>query len=392
VTPHAILQHLASASEILKHLQRTKGSTVYLVGGILRDIFLDVHTLNNDLDFVIEGNTEQVVKEIQNSLGGTLTSHPEFGTFSLKTQDYILDFITARDETYLYPGALPTVRFSTIQDDLARRDFTINTLALRLHPLELLDPHHGLDDLRDKLLRILHPGSFLDDPTRIIRGARLAGRLGFRWEPGTQEKIPEALQSEAISNISKDRLKAELELCLAESRVHPVIKELERCGILQGYFALSHDPEMIQKLDRYRQHQALANESYLLALFLKLKHPESFLEDFHYPMRYLESLQRIKAGLQHMSSNLFPHLSLAEKWVLRASSQELEQRLEDLEQIFARRRLSGQDVLDLGLLSGPSVGYVLAEVAKARDQGQVSDFAQEYELARRLVIALQETQ
>jgi tRNA nucleotidyltransferase (CCA-adding enzyme) len=387
-----ILHRLAYASKILEPLQSVQGSTVYLVGGILRDMFLDVHTQDKDLDFVIEGHTEHISKEMQNKLGGHLTSHPEFGTFTLKTQGYVLDFVSARSESYRYPGALPTVRFGTIWDDLARRDFTFNALALRLSPLELLDPHQGLDDLQNRLLRILHPDSFLDDPTRIIRGARLAGRLGFKWEAATKGKIAEALTSEALRNISKERLKAEFRLCLTEEQVTPVLHELERCDVLQSYFGLPNNAEIIQNLDHYRRKKVIPDESYLLALLLKLENPEVFLERFHYPMRYLESLRRIKAGLEHLGSELYPKLSQAEIWVLKASGSSVTKQLDNLKTVFSRRRLSGQDVLDLGLLSGPWIGKILARVARARDNHEVSGFEEELELARKLVLAIQEQQ
>ena len=175
--PKVILQKLPAASlKILEVAREATGGTVYLVGGILRDVFLDVPILDNDLDFVVEGNTQDVADYMQTRLGGTLTSHREFGTFTLKTQAFTIDITTARKETYTHPGALPTVEFSNITHDLARRDFSINTLALKLRPLELLDPHHGLKDLQNKTLRILHSASFLDDPTRSLAW----GALGWK--------------------------------------------------------------------------------------------------------------------------------------------------------------------------------------------------------------------
>ena len=393
MNPQVILQKLPAASlKILEVASEATGGTVYLVGGILRDVFLDVPILDNDLDFVVEGNTQNVAEYIQNRLGGTLTSHSEFGAFTLKTQAFTIDITTARKETYKHPGALPTVEFSDIWHDLARRDFSINTLALKLRPLELLDPHHGLDDLQDKTLRNLHSASFLDDPTRVLRGARLAGRLRLNWEKETWAKIAETLSSRAITNISRDRLKAELELCLSETRVAPVLEELERCGILECYFALSYNPDPVKQLDLYRQHYLIPDESYLLSMLIALGESslESFLEGFHYPMRYIESVKRVKTGLVNVNSSLFPRLNPSETWLLKAMHPAIAQRIRDLEQVFSERRLTGQDVLDLGLLSGPKVGTILAQVAQARDQGQVSGYEQELELARTLVLALQE--
>jgi tRNA nucleotidyltransferase (CCA-adding enzyme) len=351
---------------------------------------LGVSLQDNDLDFVVETHAEQVARFMHNVLGGHLTQHSSFGTFTLKTSDFIIAVTTARKESYAYPGALPTVSLSHIYDDLARRDFSMNAMALRLRPLDLLDPHQGLNDLKAKTLRILHPQSFQDDPTRIIRGARLAGRFDLVWEAQTRMKIAEALASEAVSNISNERMKHELELCLSETKVLPVLRALE--PVLRDYFALSFIPEVIQTLDAYHQHQAITSESYLLAMLMHLKEPENFIERFHYPQRYKGSLKRIRDGLGHLSSDLFARLSQAEKWVLRALNPDFNQLIQNLEQVFSRRRLTGQDVVDLGLLSGPTVGQVLAEVSRARDSGQVSGYEQELELARHLVLALQEKQ
>jgi tRNA nucleotidyltransferase (CCA-adding enzyme) len=390
VTPEALLQRLPNHSLEILAVAKQAGHNVYLVGGILRNIVLGVSLQDNDLDFVVETHAEQVVKYMHNVLGGHLTEHSSFGTFTLKTSDFIIDITTARKESYAYPGALPTVSFSHIYDDLARRDFSINAMALRLQPLELLDPHFGLNDVKAKTLRILHPQSFQDDPTRMIRGARLAGRFDLDWEAQTKMKIAEALASEAVGNISNERMKHELGLCLSETKVLPVLQALE--PVLRDYFALSFIPEVIQTLDTFQQHQAIPSESYLLAILLPLKEPEDFIERFHYPLRHKESLKRIRDGLTSLSSDLFARLSQAEKWVLRAINQDLNQHIQTLEQVFSRRRLTGQDVLDLGLLSGPTVGQVLAEVSRARDSGQVSGYEQELELARHLVLALQENQ
>jgi tRNA nucleotidyltransferase (CCA-adding enzyme) len=391
VTPRELLQKLPEHTlQIVKVARVSTNSNLYLVGGTLRDLFLNVPIQDNDLDFVVEANAAEFASHLQNNLGGTLSSHPEFGTFKVLTDNFTLDIITSRAETYSHSGALPKVKFSTISDDLARRDFSINAIALQLTPeLKLLDPHHGQRDLENKTLRILHPSSFLDDPTRMLRGARLAGRLGLSWEDNTWGKITEALSSEAINNISKDRLKAELELALTERKVSPVLEQFAACEALEICFGLSLNVPVIQSLDSQRKSTFIPFESYLFALFLELDKTtlEAFLQRFHYPLRYLESIQRIQSALSGpISSELYIHLSQAEIGVIKASNSDLEKRLLELEEVFRQRRLMGQDVLNLGLLPGPRVGKILAEVAHARDKGQVSGFEQELELARQLVM------
>lgn len=388
-----VLQSLPEASrKILEVALEIPLEGVYLVGGILRDMLLGVAIEDNDLDFVVEGPAESFVRSMQQHLEGRLSHHATFGTFSLKTDHFVVDITTARAESYRYPGTLPTVTFSDIYHDLYRRDFSLNALALRLRPLELLDPYQGLEDLQHKRLRILHPASFLDDPTRILRGARLAGRLGLNWEQATWDKIAEALSSAAMGNISKERMKADFERCLAERQVLPVLQELERCNILKRYFGLEFVPQTIKNLDRYRNLNKVPKESYLLAMLMHSPRPAFFLERFHYPLHHLESLKRLEAALNHLGSELFPRLTPTEIWVLRALNHQLAQKLNELQRVFSRRRLSGKDVLDLGLLSGPDVGKILAHVNRARDTGQISGYEEELELARQLVTALQERQ
>src|SRR5262249_22611747 len=159
----------------------------YLVGGAVRDLLLGVE--GNDLDVVIEGDPDV--------LAGLSGFTPErdslFLTGKLDLGDSAVDVAHARAETYPQPGALPEVRPASITEDLDRRDFTANAMALPLAPgSELIDPHGGLEDLRAGLLRVLHDRSFVDDPTRALRAARYAARFGFELEPETRRLLEEA--------------------------------------------------------------------------------------------------------------------------------------------------------------------------------------------------------
>ena len=142
-----------------------------------------------DLDLVVErGSAEALGRALQDVLGGRLVSHADFGTSTLELESGLLvDIAGAREEFYVHPGALPQVSPGTLRKDLARRDFTVNALALRLvpEPAALIDPYDGVKDLEARVLRALHPLSFVEDPTRILRGARLGGRLGFSFHTET---------------------------------------------------------------------------------------------------------------------------------------------------------------------------------------------------------------
>ncbi|MDP2776647.1 MAG: hypothetical protein Q8O48_03310, partial [Anaerolineales bacterium] len=208
----------------------------YLVGGIVRDLVLNKPV--NDLDIIVGGDAIKLGKALVKKFGGKLTQHKKFHTAiwhpstSLRasltpdtsTPDTI-DLITARSETYEHPGALPTIKPATIEDDLRRRDFTINAMAIRLdgdHFGELFDPLGGQNDLEQKLIRILHPHSFIDDPTRIFRALRYEHRYAFNLEPATFNLIsPESLA--VLSKLSGERIRHELDLIFDEENAGKMI-------------------------------------------------------------------------------------------------------------------------------------------------------------------------
>jgi tRNA nucleotidyltransferase (CCA-adding enzyme) len=178
------------------------GKPVYLVGGAVRDLLLG-HG-RTDIDLVVEGDATALASR----LGGEVVEHERFATAKARLGEHEVDIATARAETYPHPGALPEVEPTAgIAADLARRDFTINAMAIPLRrDAELIDPHGGREDLEAGLLRILHPGSFDDDPTRALRAARYAARFGFELEPDTADLLREA----NLGAVSADRREAEL--------------------------------------------------------------------------------------------------------------------------------------------------------------------------------------
>lgn len=178
------------------------GKPVYLVGGAVRDLLLGRG--RSDIDLVIEGDAAALATR----LGGEVVEHERFATAKASLGGHEVDIATARAETYPQPGALPVVEPTAgIAADLARRDFTINAMAIPLRrDSQLIDPHRGLEDLEAGLLRVLHPGSFDDDPTRALRAARYMARFGFELEPDTAELLSET----DLGTVSADRREAEL--------------------------------------------------------------------------------------------------------------------------------------------------------------------------------------
>ncbi len=198
---------------------------VYVVGGAVRDLLLGRERA--DLDLVVEGDAAALAERLG---GGEHVSHQRFATAKALLEGHELDIASARTESYPRPGALPVVAAAgSVEDDLRRRDFTINAMAIPLagEP-RLVDPHGGRADLDAGVLRVLHERSFLDDPTRTIRAARYAARFGFELEPGTEDLLREA----DLTTVSADRREAELLRLAGEATAPRGFELLGRWGLL----------------------------------------------------------------------------------------------------------------------------------------------------------------
>jgi tRNA nucleotidyltransferase (CCA-adding enzyme) len=230
------------------------GLSLYVVGGFVRDLLLG-HA-GTDIDFVVEGDAIALTHALCERFGGDTRSHRRFGTGKWLLTPAVweviaqrlgvppgdpailpnhIDFASARTEFYATPTALPEVERSSIKLDLHRRDFTINTLALRLDPSafgQLIDFYGGEGDLRDGRIRVLHSLSFVDDPTRILRAVRLEQRLGFQIEPRTEQLIGHALS--LLDRVSGDRIRHEIELILDEPSPEQALLRLDELGVLQA--------------------------------------------------------------------------------------------------------------------------------------------------------------
>jgi tRNA nucleotidyltransferase (CCA-adding enzyme) len=197
---------LESALARLDGLDRIRdaaaGTPAYLVGGAVRDLLLG-DTGRADIDVVVEGDVEPIAER----LGGEMRSHERFGTAKVSAGELSADLARARAETYPHPGALPDVRPASLAEDLARRDFTINAMAVPLQgEPALIDPYGGEADLAARRLRVLHDRSFVDDPTRAVRAARYAARLGFDLD----ERGASLAREADLGTVSEDRREAEL--------------------------------------------------------------------------------------------------------------------------------------------------------------------------------------
>jgi tRNA nucleotidyltransferase (CCA-adding enzyme) len=207
------LRQLPAAARVFDALAAEPG--VHAVGGAVRDVLLGRRP--SELDLVVVGDAAALARRVGDRLGGRLRVHERFKTATLELDGAKFDFASTRHEHYPRPGALPEVTLgATLSEDLARRDFTVNAIAVSLAGGELTTHPEALDDLGARVLRVLHPASFEDDPTRLIRLARYAGRLGLAIERSTAILAEAALTADALATVSGERVGRELRLATAE--------------------------------------------------------------------------------------------------------------------------------------------------------------------------------
>lgn len=248
---------LARRVAVAARLSRQVGVPVHLVGGLVRDLLLGRE--NRDLDLVVEGDGLDFARRLAAELGGRVREHQAFLTaVVVDGEGFHVDVATARSEFYRQPAALPQVTTSALRQDLYRRDFTINTLAIRLGPgatPELVDSFGGRRDLADGVIRVLHSLSFLDDPTRVLRAVRLEQRLGFAIAPETLHLVRVALEEGAFDRLSGSRLREELIQLLDEPAV--ALAGIERLAELD-LLAVLHPDLRLDDAVRRRLADALA--------------------------------------------------------------------------------------------------------------------------------------
>ena len=204
------------------------GYSVHAVGGFVRDLLLRVE--NYDVDIVVEGDGIRLAEEFEKKFPCRIRTHKKFGTAIILFPDGLkVDVATARWEVYDSPAALPTVESASIKMDLYRRDFTINTLAIQLNPKgfgELIDFFGGVKDIKEKVIRVLHNLSYVEDPTRVFRAIRFEQRFGFQIGKHTQNLMKNAVKVGFLERLSGGRVLSELILILQEENPLPALKRM----------------------------------------------------------------------------------------------------------------------------------------------------------------------
>ena len=238
------------ASEIVGNL----GQSLYLAGGAVRDLLLGRDTL--DIDLVTEGDVVAPATTLAEKLRGKALVHRRFGTAKVRWDGSSADLAMARAETYDRPGALPRVRPGSIEEDLHRRDFTINSMAINLdnaHFGKMIDPFGGREDLKRGLIRILHEMSFVDDPTRMFRAVRYEQRFDFQLETETEQLLRS--NAAGLRLVSGDRIRHELELITKEENPEKALQRADDLGLLKEVHPGLKADEWLGR--RYRQARAM---------------------------------------------------------------------------------------------------------------------------------------
>jgi len=239
ITQHDLLQRLPrerlSLLRELGNLADAGGVSLYLVGGVVRDLLLKRE--NWDLDLTVEGGGIAFARLVADRYGAGLAVFERFATARLVFPDGLkMDIATTRRESYAQRAVLPTVQLASIEEDLSRRDFTINAIAVQLNSRQfghVLDPYEGQRDLRARTIRVLHAGSFQDDPTRIFRAIRFEQRFGFHLERATVRLLAQAASTNLIQQLSGPRLRNEILLLFAERDPVRAIARLVQLKLLR---------------------------------------------------------------------------------------------------------------------------------------------------------------
>lgn len=394
--PRELYDFLHTASQVAQ----SQGQMLFLVGGAVRDLLLERDNL--DFDLVVEGDAIALARHLARASGDRVVVHRQFGTAKVHRGNLTIDLATARSEAYSSPGALPDVTPGTIEDDLFRRDFTINAMAIDLTVTSLgnlLDPHGGRRDLEHGLIRILHDRSFIDDATRILRALRYEHRLGFRLEERTERLLRHHVSM--LNTISGDRIRHELELNLDEDHAERLMRRAEQLGVLRAIHpAMRADGWLSKRLGQTDGTSPPGLELYLLLLAYRLSSDEN--EQFMERLNLRRELQRkmrhvlkLRAAMQALAEPGLPPSKMyyilkdysaasIEACALACDSPTVRQRLGlylgELRNV--KISLDGEALQQMGLRPGPRLGKVLRQLLEAKLDGKVATREEEETLVK----------
>jgi tRNA nucleotidyltransferase (CCA-adding enzyme) len=372
----------------------------YLVGGWVRDL-LRGELPERGPDLTVDGDAPLVARALADRLGGEVREYERFRTAIVRIGDMEVDLVTARKENYDAPGALPRVEAASLREDLARRDFTVNAMAIGLKGDDLghlYDPHGGLSDLDAGLLRVLHDQSFRDDPTRLLRGVRFEARLGFGFDPDTEALAREAVASNALETVSADRTGRELVKILEETEAPAAVKRLKELEIHTALHpALDPDPEQVASaalgavtLGANRVTSELAAmvvgdpqelDLWVAALPLEARDRDAVARAARVAPRLCTALREREHTPSELRALLGsePPEALALALALGAPSEPVLRWATSLSAVGLE--IGGDDLLEAGVPEGPAIGRALEETLRRKLDGLVDGRDEELETA-----------
>ncbi len=384
--------------------------SAYLVGGIIRDLFLKNRDV--DIDITVEGDGMAFAKYLADNLGAAYKGFDRFKTGKVFMKDGMrIDVASARAELYPEPASLPEVAFSDLNKDLYRRDFTINSMAMKINAKDFgsfVDPFDGIGDLKKRVLRSLHDKSFIDDPTRIIRAVRFETRYGYRIEKTTMDHLKYALKHGAFDPAPGERLLDELIILLEERDPFKAIKRLDTIGALgkicKGIKTGPQTKKMFGKMHPMKKYGADMPLLYFMALTRGMKEHDlagmyKRLKLSNDWIKLLKQARKAEALLKRMSKKkmassaiysalhgLNPEATLYmtaltdDKNVLINVNHYMD------ELMHTTIEINGNDLKMLGLKEGPVYTEILKSVIMAKLDGRVNGKNQEIELAKKLIV------
>ena len=360
IQPERLSKRLAVLPGIERLREAATGIAAYLVGGAVRDLLLGRDRA--DIDVAVEGD----VAELALRLAGEVRTHRRFDTAAVRVGSLEVDLAATRSETYAHPGALPEVRPASLAADLARRDFTVNAMAVPLAgDPELIDPHGGLEDLQRGELQVLHPRSFADDPTRALRAARYAARYGFGLERVTAKLI----RSADLSTVSRDRVEAELRKLAAEPEARRAFELLGEWGLLEQQPGALELAAAVGELTATQPWlQVAPRTEAVLAAALGRGVAEARQLASAEPARPSEAVERARG---RSGVELALARALGAEWLDHYVAEWRGVRLE----------IDGSDLMAEGIAEGPSVGRGLREALRAKLDGEVHGREEELQAA-----------
>lgn len=378
-------------------LAQRENFAVYLIGGIVRDLLL--HRPNDDIDIVVEGDGIAFANKLEKEYGGQVDTYEQFGTALWKHSSGMeIDIASSRLEYYAHPASLPDVERSTLQEDLHRRDFTINAIGIKLNEAEfgqIVDPFSGQQDLQKKTIRILHNLSFVEDPTRILRAVRFETRFHFRMDEQTENLALHSM--EKMQDVSTNRIVEEMKRLFKEQEPLAVIERLFSLQFWDQYGVHLNKKELVleyakrlQTLFTQNDHFIKQNRSSLwFAYFLLpfyMANQEARARPFALTKdekKLYEDIVQLKKESWHNYSSIGElHKSLKDSLTLAVlftiANREENERIQNKVITYIQRRqhiptyITGTDLTNLGLTPGPLFKTILLELQCAILDDQVA--------------------